>query len=46
MNLIMMDIYRHEAYHFLFHDRTFEESAALLVRAAKLKARIPHHQPA
>jgi len=36
-NLILLDETKHSAFHLIFGNRTFEEAARLLLRAAKLK---------
>jgi len=38
-NLILLDENRHAAFHLLFGNRTFEEAAAVLIRAAEMKKR-------
>ncbi len=38
-NLIRMDINRHDAFHLLFGNRTFEGAARLLLRVSKIKER-------
>jgi len=36
-NLLRMDTERHKAWHFLFHNLSFEEVAKLLIRVMKAK---------
>ena len=35
-NMILLDEYRHSAYHLLFSDKTFLEAARLLIRADRM----------
>ena len=38
-NILILDEARHEAFHFLFHNRTLLEASALLKRTAEMKLR-------
>ena len=39
-NLLRMDIERHNAWHFLFHNLSFDEVARLLIRTQQMKKRV------
>ena len=38
-NMILLDEYRHSAYHLLFGNRTFKEAARVLLRASRMLER-------